>query len=411
MINSATVVLKITERCNINCKYCYFFNKDNQEYVNHSPIIKSETVSDVIDFLDQAISDLGICKMTISFHGGEPLMMGKKRFTSMMEKFQEKNGYTSMMFCIQTNGTLIDEEWANIFNKYRINVGVSLDGPEHIHNLNRIDKSNKGTYESVINGIKLLKKMIGAEHISIMSVANVNYPANDIFNHVINDLGINTFDVLIEDYNHDTTSTKDVKLQSKYLSDVLNCWINCDTKPRISFIKRMMDRLTAESKDELILGHGSSIVITIDSNGNVCPTDEIMNCRIDLFRNSKYVKETTLAEYLDQDVIYNHVCHRVDQDCYECNVRFDCRNYAMNTIPDGCQSCELKYICQGDAIGNIGNRYSKDNGFNNPSVHCEIIKDVYSRGVALLINSGYERSKIENLMTIDNNIDYIKICE
>jgi uncharacterized protein len=75
------VVLKVTERCNLNCTYCYYFNGNDQSFKSKPPLMTLEVLEKTLDFLAKGAEDLGIEKMDIIFHGGEPMLMRKNRFS------------------------------------------------------------------------------------------------------------------------------------------------------------------------------------------------------------------------------------------------------------------------------------------------------------------------------------------
>ncbi|PKO95325.1 MAG: anaerobic sulfatase maturase [Bacteroidetes bacterium HGW-Bacteroidetes-7] len=147
----------VGSRCNLNCSYCY--------YLKQSPA--SEIMD--INILKRAIEETILANDTpeISFcwHGGEPLMAGIDFFIKAVE-FQNKaverkvqNGFRKPLIIntIQTNGTLIDKDWCNFFRESNFLVGISIDGPEDIHNYFRVNRTGDKLYEKAINGLELLR--------------------------------------------------------------------------------------------------------------------------------------------------------------------------------------------------------------------------------------------------------------
>ena len=140
-MKSATLILKVTNACNLRCKYCY-----NAATMFNRPVIDPAKVDKMIGIL--APFDT----LHIIFHGGEPLMGGIDFFEKVMrieEKYYAIRG-TKFTNSVQTNGTLIDGKWISFFKKHDFHVGVSFDG---IYN----DKY-RGSTEKVVEAIKRLKK-------------------------------------------------------------------------------------------------------------------------------------------------------------------------------------------------------------------------------------------------------------
>lgn len=153
------LILKTAERCNLNCKYCYFFNGGDQSYKKHPPLISKGVVNQLVKFLSEGIQDLGIEHILVVFHGGEPLLQPIAQFTEMCFLLQSHlSPLTSIDFKVQTNATLISEKWIDAFSQFRVSVGVSLDGPKEYNDIDRIDHRNRGSYDAVRKGIHLLQE-------------------------------------------------------------------------------------------------------------------------------------------------------------------------------------------------------------------------------------------------------------
>lgn len=126
---SNQLVLKVTKGCNLRCEYCYVMNKDHYE----GKFIDFELYKKIIDrlILDRLKSTHGRNEeFNLTFHGGEPTTLSKNQFFQMCEYAQERfiRAGLKLDFSIQTNLTLIDEEWCQLFNRFNVSVGASWDG-------------------------------------------------------------------------------------------------------------------------------------------------------------------------------------------------------------------------------------------------------------------------------------------
>ncbi|MDE9437715.1 radical SAM protein [Xenorhabdus bovienii] len=143
-IKHLEIILKVSERCNINCTYCYVFNLGNEISINSKPIISYDTIKDLRTFFEQASQEYDIETIQVDFHGGEPLMMGKEKFENACNEFISGSyNKTKLNLACQTNAILIDNEWIDIFSKYNVSVGISIDGPKHINDKHRLNKLSK----------------------------------------------------------------------------------------------------------------------------------------------------------------------------------------------------------------------------------------------------------------------------
>ena len=170
MEENLILILKTVERCNLNCKYCYFFNGGDESYKKHPPFISKSTIGDLIQFLKQGVEDLLLKHILVVFHGGEPLLQPIKQFEEIcLMLLKELSPVVQLSFKVQTNATLISDEWIDIFSKYNVSVGISIDGPKEYNDVDRVDHKNRGSYDSVRQGIELLQQAVLSKKIEVVA--------------------------------------------------------------------------------------------------------------------------------------------------------------------------------------------------------------------------------------------------
>ncbi|WP_430735305.1 radical SAM protein [Halodesulfovibrio aestuarii] len=145
-------IIKVTDNwCNMKCRYCFYNELDQQ-----SRHVMSESM------LEKLISQtlhLATGRIRFVWHGGEPLLAGLGFYHKAIG-FQKKYAKDSHTIenAIQTNGTLVDEQWAEFFKEYDFTVGISIDGPPSIHDVNRVFPSGKPSSRAVMAGVSHLHK-------------------------------------------------------------------------------------------------------------------------------------------------------------------------------------------------------------------------------------------------------------
>lgn len=370
----AVFVLKTVERCNINCTYCYFFNKNDQSYKKHPPLISESTLLQVADFILTGCEKFKIKKLVICFHGGEPLMQKKEQF----EKFclhivNNLNNGLKVSFILQTNGLLISNDWLNILEKYNVNISISLDGPKLINDKYRIDHTGRGTFDRIIKKIDILRnhQFYKLKGFSILSVINALFEADKIYNFFFNELNLRNVDFLIPDNIHGEETNFRKDQLGIFLSDLFKLWIN-DRPQEISirYFNGILNRFFG--KPHHTYGHGSTKeleclpLVTISSDGSLSPSDEFRSTSIDLMNTNLNCKTSDLETLLKHN-------------------NFETIDNALNTIPKACSDCIWKNICQG---GGLVNRYSTTSAFDNPSVFCNDLKIFYRTISIELIKKG-----------------------
>ncbi|MCK4922727.1 MAG: anaerobic sulfatase-maturation protein [Bacteroidales bacterium] len=160
--------------CNLNCTYCYYLEKKNL-YLDTKNFRMTDEVLE--EFTKQYIESQNIPTIGFVWQGGEPTMLGLDYFKNAL-KFQEKyKGDKSIENIFQTNGTLLTDDFARFFADNNFLVGVSIDGPEHLHNHHRLTNQGTGSFEMVMKGIELLHKHKAEFNtLSVVNKENSYYP-------------------------------------------------------------------------------------------------------------------------------------------------------------------------------------------------------------------------------------------
>ncbi len=141
--------------CNLDCRYCYYTEKEAYFPKGHS-FRMSDAVLE--SYIKQYIDSQDTAEIVFAWQGGEPTLIGIDFFrkaVSLQKKYADGKHITNT---IQTNGTLLTEQWCEFFSDQNFLVGLSLDGPEPIHDQYRIDRGGKPTFERVMRALSLLKK-------------------------------------------------------------------------------------------------------------------------------------------------------------------------------------------------------------------------------------------------------------
>lgn len=260
------ILLKpVSDGCNLKCSYCYEGPKGIR---NELKQMTEETLKRIID---EACSQ-GVPKIGFSFHGGEPLLAGIGFFRKAME-FQEpwKNKGILIENTVQTNGTLLNDEWIRFFKNNRFAIGTSFDGIRNIHDKYRIFHNGKGSYDRLVGNIRKLQK--SGMNFGIISVITNEHRgrAREHFN-VFMELGINDFAVtpafgLIEHLDVGTVTAANF---SDYTIEMFEEWLQSgrdDVKIRV-----VTDALKGFLGDTLTicsLAGTCTKIVAIEPNGDV----------------------------------------------------------------------------------------------------------------------------------------------
>jgi len=165
------LVLQPTPFCNIDCKYCYLPDRHLKKKLS------SETITRTIDNI---VKDNLVDKtLSIVWHAGEPLAISIDYFEFLLITIQNSAEEHSLEIAhsIQTNGMLINDEWCRIIKTYGISIGLSIDGPSFLHDINRVTRKGKGTHEAAMKGALMLQKHNIPYHaIAVITENALEYP-------------------------------------------------------------------------------------------------------------------------------------------------------------------------------------------------------------------------------------------
>lgn len=141
------VIMQPTTLCNLDCSYCYL-----PERMQRREMSTEVAASVASSIADQPVDDV----VEVCWHGGEPLATGRDHMVRLWEEFEALRNAERLVHSLQTNATLIEDSWCELFTAYDVKVGVSLDGPIHL-NRERVDRAGRQSYGRAMAGIERLR--------------------------------------------------------------------------------------------------------------------------------------------------------------------------------------------------------------------------------------------------------------
>lgn len=338
--------------CNLKCTYC--FNKK----MSHDRKNINEGLMDinVIKTLINKCEADDVQKINFIFQGGEPLLMGVGFYEKVFEL--QKNSKINFANSFQTNATLINEDWIKLFKKEDVLLGISLDGTEKIHDINRIDAHNKGTYQKIITAIKLLdQNKINYNILSVVNKHNVNF-GEEIYNH-FKELNFKNIQ-FIPCIDHQELEINN-KEYAKFLNDVFALWYS-DIANNNYISIRDFDNFVHKSiglnADACAMNGACYKYFTVQPSGDLYPCDF-------------YVKdEYKVGNILDTELtsIINSKKH---EEFIKCSTIFH----------EECKQCKYVHLCRNNCNRNrIDNKY----------IYCQATKDFFDENYDKINQLGIE---------------------
>ena len=333
------IIIKANGNCNLNCTYCYYTQHQLSEW-------KTAYNLDLLEITFKKIADYTDI-ITICWHGGEPLLNGVDYFRKAIEiqrkyKLKVENN-------LQTNGTLINNEWAEFFKENNFSVGLSLDGNKETHDLNRL-KNNTSSYDKVLDGLNILIKH-KVKH-GVLCYANPDTDSVAIFRHFVQ-LGIRKIDFMLPIISHHSNAEVDVEKVSNYFIQLFHEWFDLNNPNiKIRIFEDILSLLLGGKANNCLFKNQCGGFITIEPNVDIGICE---NHRINGFEN--YL--------LNKNILHDNFIS-IENEAH-------IRNENINKLSNECLNCNLLPWCNG---GCSVERFF--DGFKNINVYCRVYKNIFS---------------------------------
>lgn len=381
--------------CNLACSYCFFLAKE--ALYPGSRFRMSEEVLE--NYILQLIEAHHSPQVTVAWQGGEPTLMGIDFYRRAIE-LQEKYRKPGMTFenTMQTNGTLLDNEWCRFFKENNFLIGISIDGPRELHNAYRVDKKGNGTFDQVMKGLRLLQKH-GVEYNVLTTVnrSNADYPL-EVYHFLRDEAGTDwmQFIPVVERINEeghtlyqrgDTVSDRSVQPEQfgSFLSRIFDEWVRNDVGK--IFVQ------TFEASARRWLGMPSGMCVFEET----CGTGLALEHNGDLY---------SCDHFVEPDYLLGNIMEKEISELAALEKQYRFGQDKRDTLPQVCRECEVLFACQGECPKN---RFlTTPAGETGLNYLCEGWKaffrhiDFPMQILAGLIRRGYPASEVMRVMALED---------
>ena len=345
--------------CNLDCKYCFYLAKEDL-YVGSKFRMSDEMLE---TYIRQLIESHQIPEVTVAWQGGEPTLMGLDFFRRSIE-LEKKYCKPGMKIqnTIQTNGTLINDDWARFFKENDFLVGLSIDGPREMHDFYRVDKQGGPTFDLVMRGLEHLQKFeVEWNALTTIHHANANQPV-EVYKFLRDDCKAEfiQFIPIVERQtdangqpnNRVTDRSVTAEQYGKFLVGVFEEWVRRDVG---TVYVQMFDVALAnwygEPSGLCVHSKTCGTALAIEHNGDLYSCDHFVEPKYKLGNiNEKHMLQLVSSE--QQLTFGQDKYDTLPKYCRECEVRFACHGGCPKdrfiSTPDG--EPGLNYLCAGFKI-------------------------------------------------------------
>jgi uncharacterized protein len=345
-------VLKTASRCNLNCSYCYVYNKGNDSWRGRPALMPDRVFDASVERIRRYCERSGQHTLSVSFHGGEPCLIGPERFAQRCGRLRRELGDRDRLrLVLQTNGTLLDEEWAKVIDAYGVEVGVSVDGAQDVHDANRVDHGGRGSYRRVRRGLATLAE--AGVPFSILTVIQPGADGLAAHRHLLS-LKPAGISYLLPDYTHDTFAPVRRSYGATpcwdFLRPIFDDWaVSWPPTVMVPLFWNVIRLVMGADSNLDVLGNDRLPFAFVHADGAIEALDVLGVCGSDVAATGLNVLTSDFAEIAAVSAF-----HRTTM-------------FVGTALPEACQSCPERDTCGG---GYLPHRHSRQRGFDNPSVWC-----------------------------------------
>lgn len=332
------IIKAVGDFCNLRCQYCFYNTKDQSTRTIMSDDLLEKFLAEYMNLFSGHLFFI--------WHGGEPLLAGLRFFEKVLElqKRYLRNGQ-GVKNAIQTNATLVDNEWASFFKAHNFKVGVSLDGDKESHDHFRLNHGNGGSFDRVMQGIETLRRY-GIEPGMIQTLTRDNtIRVSEDFNFFAKILGAKRWGVNdffdIEAINQtmldQSISNKEL---TKFLRAYIDMWLTQnDREVQIREVENFMAGVLGKRASSCNFNGACTGYFCLEYDGKVYPCDRLSNRPDLLFGN---LESQSLADILNGETRLNYARE-------------------VSTLHPDCVSCEWQRACHNgctaNRVGGVGGKY------------------------------------------------------
>ena len=360
------VMLKpIGSKCNLDCDYCYYLEKANLYTQKNNHVMSEELLE---KFIKEYIESQTMPQVMFTWHGGETLMRPLSFYKKAVELQKKYAAGRQIDNSIQTNGTLLNDDWCRFFKENNFLVGISIDGPQEFHDEYRRDKMGRPSFHKVMKGIELLKKHdVDYNCMAVVNDYNADFPQD--FYRFFKTIGAQfiQFTPIVERLRKTRSPLKLATAEEKddetelapfsvspekwgsFLCGVFDEWIKEDVgQVFVQIFDSTLANWVGEQPGLCTMAKTCGHAGVMEFNGDVYSCDHFVFP--EYWLGNIYAKPLASMMYSDEQLKFgNDKFDKLPQQCRECDFLFACYGECPKNrfVKDKYGNPGLNYLCKG----------------------------------------------------------------
>mgnify|MGYP005849145605 CR=1 FL=1 len=311
--------------CNLDCAYCFYLDRESDPY---GDLPKRSMSLETLERMVDTYLFYSYPNSVFAFQGGEPTLCGLGFFEKLIE-YQQRYGRDgqNVSNAMQTNAVLLDDDWAQLLHQYNWLLGVSMDGPQEIHDLYRFNKGGRGTWKQVMRGVETLQRnKVEFNILCVLSQANVDKP-KELY-RFFKSLGVDNVQFIpLSEFHPDGTRmpfTITAEQYGRFLCEMFDLWWPDRRKFRIRFFDNLAEALAGMKPGSCTMHETCDSYVVVEYNGDVYPCDffvesgwKLGNVNLDSWpeiarrrRRYEFAAKKTIAHPECQRCEWQSICHQ-----------------------------------------------------------------------------------------------------
>lgn len=365
-------VLKVHSRCDLACNHCYVYEHADQTWRGRPLELSRETAALVARRIAEHAAEHGLGEVRVVLHGGEPLLLGVRRFREVLDLLRRKitaDG-VHLDLRVHTNGVLLDADFLDLFVEYSVKIGVSLDGDKAANDRHRLYRDGRSSYDKVVKALNLLREPQYRElYVGLLCTIDIENDPLAVYRGLLEHeppridllLPHSTWDAqppgLRGPRSLDDPGRADGGASPEYarwLRKIFDVWNETGRPVPVRIFDSVIAALHGRPSQTESLGLVPADLVVIETDGTIEQVDSLKTAFHGAPATGLDVRRHSFTEAASHAGI-------------------TARQHGLAGLSATCRACSIAGLCGG---GLYAHRYASGTGFDNPSVYCADLTDL-----------------------------------
>jgi len=365
-------VLKVHQRCNLDCDYCYMYTMADQSWRRRPKAMPVEVQRAVVTRIAEHVKQHGLRRIRVVLHGGEPLLTGPAILTDIADSVRAASVGCDVRVTVQTNGVLLDRPALDVLAAHNVMIGVSIDGAAADHDRHRRFADGRGSHDAVERALRLLNEpQYRPIFAGVLCTIDLESEPVACYESLLA-YRPPVIDFLVPHANWERPppcpAAAAVPTYGEWLIKVFERWYRARPKETsVRILEEIIHLILGGASRTEQIGLSPVATVVVDSDGAIEQVDSLKSA----YAGAPETQLNVLQNAFDAALSHPGIVMR---------------QIGVHALSATCRACPVHLVCGG---GNYAHRYRPGTGFANPSVYCADLRRLIEH-VATTVRSDIE---------------------